>query len=81
MDEIGRVEMDGQDQKREAFLDALGKTANSMMRFAEVWESLDDEDRGTVEALDWHWVLTMSLDEMPFAFMRFAERLRSDWGV
>jgi hypothetical protein len=70
-----------QDEKREAFLNALGELAHSVSKLSDVWDSLGREDRREVEFLDWHEVLQLSFEEMPSEFFAFMDQLGSVWGV
>jgi hypothetical protein len=73
--------MNGQDQNREAFLNALGELAHSVSKLSDVWDSLSREDRREVELLDWHEVLQLSFEQMPSEFYAFIDPLGSVWGV
>lgn len=73
--------MDGQDQKREAFLDALGELAHSVSNLRDLWNSLSRKDSDEVNSLEWSEVMQMSMDEMPSELFAFIDQLSAIWGV
>lgn len=76
--------MDSQDQKREAFLDALGEVAHSVTKLSDVLDSLSKEDRCEIESLDWEEVLNgrkVSIHKIPSEFFAFIDQLSAIWGV
>lgn len=69
------------DEKREAFLNALGELAHAVSNLTDLWNGLSREDSDHVNSLDWHETLQMSLDEMPSEFFAFIDQLGAVWGL